>query len=229
MNATSLRGTLLAALACILVGASFTANSVLGDYPYAGGQALRYGLAALLLLPLLRTRAAGGRTGSGKVSGLAPLRTLTRRQWRRLAALAAIGMVGFNMAVLAAERTAEPAVPGVFVGCAPLVVGVLVPVLDGRRPSRTVLYAGGLVAAGAVAVPGWGRSDPAGIIFSVAALAGEVGFAVLAPPVLRLLGPKLLSTTVCALAALESAVLGVLLDGAAFLRMSTSQETAALV
>ena len=52
-NATSTHGALLAALACVLVGGSFTANSVLGAYPYAGGQFLRYGLACLLLLPLL--------------------------------------------------------------------------------------------------------------------------------------------------------------------------------
>ncbi|NEE39947.1 EamA/RhaT family transporter, partial [Streptomyces sp. SID7982] len=68
------------------------------------------------------------------------------------------GMVGFNLAVLTAEQTAEPAVPGVFVGCAPIVVGVLVPLLDGRRPSRVTLYAAGLVAVGAFTVQGWGRT-----------------------------------------------------------------------
>ncbi|NEE28557.1 EamA/RhaT family transporter, partial [Streptomyces sp. SID7982] len=86
MNATSLRGALLAALACVLVGASFTANSVLGDYPFAGGQALRYGLAALLLIPFLRR---------DPDSAAARLRRLTRRQWGRIALLAAVGMVGF--------------------------------------------------------------------------------------------------------------------------------------
>ncbi|WP_159058332.1 EamA family transporter, partial [Streptomyces europaeiscabiei] len=187
-NATSLRGALLTALACVLVGGSFTANSVLGDYPYAGGQFLRYGLACLLLLPLL---------GRG---GTAPLRRLTARQWARLGLLAAVGMVGFNIAVLAAERTAEPAVPGVFVGCAPVVVAVLVPSLAGRRPQRPVLYGASLVAAGAFTVQGWGRTDGLGIAFSVCALAGEVGFAVLAVPVLRPLGPRLLSATVCAVA-----------------------------
>ncbi|MER5633816.1 DMT family transporter [Streptomyces nitrosporeus] len=220
MNHTPARAALPAALACVLVGASFTANSVLGDYPYAGGQALRYGLAALLLLPLLR---------SGDGSGPALLRTLTARQWGRLAALAATGMVGFNLAVLAAERSAEPAVPGVFVGCAPIVVGALVPLLEGRRPSRTVLYAAALVAAGAFTVQGWGRTDPAGIGYSVGALAGEVCFAVLAVPVLRALGPKLLTATVCAVAAAESALLGLLLDGHAFLRVPTAQETLALL
>lgn len=221
MNVTYLRGALLSALACVLVGASFTANSVLGDYPYAGGQALRYALAALLLLPLLRR--------TGEPSACATLRTLSGRQWVRLALLAAVGMVGFNLAVLAAERSAEPAVPGVFVGCAPILVAVLVPLLEGRRPARAVLYAAALVAAGAFTVQGWGRTDAAGILCSVGALAGEVGFAVIAVPVLRPLGPKLLSATVCVIAAVEAAVLGVLFDGGGFLRVPTAGETAALL
>jgi drug/metabolite transporter (DMT)-like permease len=217
MNATTARGALLAALACVLVGGSFTANSVLGDYPYAGGQFLRYGLALLLLLPLL---------GRG---GTAPLRRLTARQWMRLALLAAVGMVGFNLAVLAAERTAEPAVPGVFVGCAPVLVAVLVPLSEGRRPRRTVLYGASLVAAGAFTVQGWGRTDGAGIAFSVCALAGEVGFAVLAVPVLRPLGPRLLSATLCGVAAIESAAVGLCVDGGAWLRRPDGTEAAALV
>ncbi|OXZ01576.1 hypothetical protein BEH93_30255 [Streptomyces sp. 2R] len=220
MNANSLRGALLAAFACVLVGASFTANSVLGDYPYVGGQALRYGLAALLLAAVLRR-------GTGPVA--TPLRALSWRQWMRLGLLAAVGMVGFNLAVLAAERTAEPAVPGVFVGCAPIVVGVLAPMLASRRPSRVTLYAAGLVAAGAFTVQGWGRTDLAGILWSAGALAGEVGFAVLAVPVLRPLGPKLLAATVCAIAAVQSALLGLVMDGAAFLRVPTPAETTALL
>ncbi|MFJ7071246.1 DMT family transporter [Streptomyces sp. NPDC098781] len=217
MNATTTRGALLAALACVLVGGSFTANSLLGEYPYAGGQFLRYGLACLLLLPSL---GAGAR---------ARLRALTRRQWARLALLAAIGMVGFNLAVIAAERTAEPAVPGVFVGCAPVVVVVLVPLLERRRPSRGVLGGASLVVAGACAVQGWGRTDGTGIAFSACALAGEVGFAVLAVPVLRPLGPRPLSAVVCGVAAVESAVAGAILDGGAWLRRPDTTETAALL
>ncbi|MFJ1549288.1 hypothetical protein [Streptomyces sp. NPDC088246] len=41
-----------------------------------------------------------------------------------------------------------------------------------------------------------GRTDPVGILCSVGALEGEVGFAVLAVPVLLPLGPKVLSATV---------------------------------
>ncbi|CAM5280179.1 EamA family transporter OS=Streptomyces tendae OX=1932 GN=GUR47_22605 PE=4 SV=1 [Streptomyces tendae] len=217
MNATTTRGALLAALACVLVGGSFTVNSLLGDYPYAGGQFLRYGLAFLLLLPL---------AGPGAATRL---RALGTHRWLRLALLAAVGMVGFNLAVLAAERTAEPAVPGVFVGCAPVVVAVVLPLLDRRRPQRTVLYGALFVAVGAFTVQGWGRTDAAGIAFSVCALAGEVGFAVLAVPVLRPLGPRLLSTVVCGIAAAESALAGVLADGAGWLRPPDATEAGALL
>ncbi|WP_435888705.1 DMT family transporter [Streptomyces niveus] len=213
---TPVAGMLLAAFACVLVGASFTANSVLGDYPYAGGQAIRYGIACLLLLPLVARGAA------------APLRALTRRQWGRLAAVAAVGMVGFNLAVIAAERTAEPAVPGVLVGCAPVVVAVLFPLLSRRRPARPVVYGALLVAVGAFTVQGWGRTDAAGLAWSVAALVGEVGFAVLAVPVLRPLGPRLLSATVAGVAAIESTIIGLVLDGAGFVRMPTGEEAFAL-
>ncbi len=217
MNAATTRGALLAALACVLVGGSFTANSLLGDYPYAGGQFLRYGLACLLLFPLAGRGAA------------AALRALPPRLWGRLALLAAIGMVGFNLAVLAAERTAEPAVPGVLVGCAPVVVAVLVPLLDGRRPRRQVLYGASAVAVGAFTVQGWGRTDGAGLAFSLCALVGEVGFAVLAVPVLRPLGPRLLSATVCAVAAAQSAAAGLLADGTAWLRRPDGVEATALL
>ncbi|WP_217254866.1 DMT family transporter [Streptomyces sp. AC602_WCS936] len=217
MNATTTRGALLAALACVLVGGSFTANSLLGDYPYAGGQFLRYALAFLLLVPF---------AGPG---ARARLRTLGAGRWARLALLAAVGMVGFNLAVLAAERTAEPAVPGVFVGCAPVVVAVVVPLLDGRRPQRVVLYGALFVAVGAFTVQGWGRTDAAGIAFSVCALVGEVGFAVLAVPVLRPLGPRLLSTVVCGIAAVESALAGLLIDGSDWLRRPDAVEAGALL
>ncbi len=217
-NTVALRGVLLVSFAYCLVGASFTANSVLGDYPYAGGQAVRYALACLLLLPLLGGRAA-----------LAPLRALGPARWGRIALLAGVGMVGFNLAILAAERTSEPAVPGVFVGCAPVIVAVLVPLVDGRRPTRPVLYGALLVAAGAFTVQGWGRTDAMGIVWSVGALAGEVGFAVLAAPVLRPLGPKLLTATVCGVAAVESTAVGLVVDGSGFVRMPEQGEAVALL
>ncbi|MCZ4124263.1 DMT family transporter [Streptomyces sp. H39-S7] len=219
MNSYQRRGALLAAFACVLVGASFTANGALVDYPHAGGQALRYGI-AFALLALLTLR--GARDTALR------LRALTGRHWLRLAVLAATGMVGFNLAVLAAERSAQPAVPGVLVGCAPIVVAVLVPLLSGRRPARAVLTGALFVAGGAFAVQGWGGSDTAGLMWSVAALGGEVAFAVIAVPLVAPLGPLLLSTCVCGFAAVEAGLLGLLLDGRAALRLPDTGEALAL-
>ncbi len=143
-----------------------------------------------------------------------------------MALLSGVGMVGFNLAVLAAERSAEPAVPGVFVGCAPVVVAVLVPLLEGRRPR---LFGALLVAGGAFVVQGWGRTDGAGLAYSGLALVGEVGFAVLATPVLRVLGPVLTSATVCGVAAVESAGLGLIVDGGAWVRWPDGGEAVALL
>lgn len=216
MNSSSRGGFLLATLACVLVGASFTAGGALVDYPHAGGQALRYGSACLLLLWPARKGAARR------------LRALTVRQWALAAAVAAVGMVGFNMAILAAERTAEPAVPGVLVGCAPIVVAVLVPLGSGRRPTPTVIAGALLVASGAFVVQGWGGTDGAGLFWSVLALVGECGFALLATSLVRPLGPLLLSACVCALAAVEAGALGLATDGSAALRVPTGSEALAL-
>ncbi|MCD0480974.1 DMT family transporter [Streptacidiphilus sp. ASG 303] len=212
-------GALLAAVATLAVGSSFTAGSVLSHYPVLGGQALRYGAAALLLGALAARR--GGRP-------LRTLRGLTAREWARLAVLAATGMVGFNAAVLAAERHAEPAVPGVVVGCAPLVLAVLGPLLAGRRPSARLAAAGALVAGGAAVVQGLGRTDTAGLLLSLLALAGEVAFALVAVPLLGVLGPVLTSAAACAAAAGEAGLSAAVLDGGAALRVPTAAEAAAL-
>ncbi|SEG70835.1 Permease of the drug/metabolite transporter (DMT) superfamily [Actinacidiphila yanglinensis] len=212
MNSSHRTGVLLSALACVLVGASFTAGGALVHYPHAGGQALRYGAAFLLLAGPARRSAAR-------------LRALRLRHWLLAAAVAGVGMVGFNLSVLAAERTAQPAVPGVLVGCAPVVVAVLVPLATGRRPTRSVAGGAVLVAAGAFAVQGWGGTDGRGLAWSVAALGGEVGFALLAAPLVRPLGPLLLSTCVCGFAALEAGVLAAAGDG---FRVPTAPQALAL-
>ncbi|MET9221020.1 DMT family transporter [Streptomyces sp. NPDC003300] len=216
MNSSPRAGFLFATVACVLVGASFTAGGALVDYPHAGGQALRYGSACLLLLWPARKGA------------VRRLRALTVRQWALAAGVAAIGMVGFNLAILAAERTAEPAVPGVLVGCAPVVVAVLVPLGAGRRPTRTVAAGAVLVASGAFVVQGWGGTDGVGLFWSVMALVGECGFALLAAPLVKPLGPPLLSACVCALAAVEAGTLGLVTEGRAAVRVPTGSEALAL-
>lgn len=107
------------------------------------------------------------------------------REWLWLAGIAATGLVLFNVAVVRGVAHAEPAVIAVAVASVPVLLGVLGPLLEGRRPSRRVLLAAPVVVAGAVLVEGTGRTDAAGVGWAALALGCEAGFTLLAVPVLR--------------------------------------------
>jgi len=82
-------------LATTLVGVSVPVTGLLAHYPVLSGQAIRYGIGALALYAWLR------RSG----------RRVPMPGWRDLLGLAGMvgpGMLGFNAAVLAAQRYAEP-------------------------------------------------------------------------------------------------------------------------
>src|SRR5258707_13759784 len=106
-------GALLCAVAMTILGTSFAVSRLLLGYPTLAGQAMRYTLAAALL-GLLARRAS---------SPAAPPRPPRRRRAReliRLGVLAATGLAGFNVCVLAALRAADPALLGTVVGATPL-------------------------------------------------------------------------------------------------------------
>lgn len=130
--------------------------------PLFTAQAVRYAAACLLLLAVAR---------------------LTRRR------IAATGLVVFNLALVEGSRHAEPAVLGVAVACVPLVLAVVAPLMDGRRPRPAVLLAALVVTCGAGLVQGIGRSDPSGLAWAAIVLACEAGFTLPAVPVLRRHGP----------------------------------------
>ncbi|MFE9646209.1 EamA family transporter [Streptomyces sp. NPDC006365] len=209
-------GALYGGLATALLGISFVASSTMSDFPHLGGQSVRYA-AGFLLLCLLAAR-----------TDRSPLRRLTARLWLRLAVIGATGLVGMNVAVLQAVRTAEPTVPGVVVACSPVVVAALTPLVERRRPAARPVLAAVVVTAGAAVVQGFGRTDLAGALWSVTALVGEVTVMLLIGPAVRALGPMLLSLCVCLLAALEAGAAGLLLDGSGWLRTPTGVEAAAL-
>lgn len=73
------------------------------DFPDLTGQAGRCALATLVFAAVSWL----GRRGWVRVSG---------RDWVRLAALAAVGLVAFNVLLLTALRHADPAVVGTIVG-----------------------------------------------------------------------------------------------------------------
>lgn len=159
-----------------LVGGSVSVSRALVDAPLFATQAVRYTAAALLLLALAR---------AARVPVLRP----RGREWLWLAGIAATGLVLFNVAVVRGVAHAEPAVIAVAVASVPIVLGLIGPFLEGRRPSRQVLLAAPVVVGGAVLVEGTGRTDAAGVGWAALALACEAAFTLLAVPVLRRHGP----------------------------------------
>ncbi|MEI5519564.1 DMT family transporter [Streptomyces brasiliscabiei] len=179
----------------VLVGSSVTVSHALVDAPLFTTQAVRYMAATVILL--LMARLAGAR-----------LVWPRGREWLWLGGLALTGLVLFNVAVVRGVAHAEPAVVAVAVACVPLVLGVVGPVLERRRPSRQVLLAAPVVMTGAVLVQGTGRTDAVGVAWAALALACEAAFTLLAVPVLRRHTPWGVSVHAVWLGAVMLAVLG---------------------
>jgi drug/metabolite transporter (DMT)-like permease len=189
------------ALAMASVGGSVAVSGVLADAPLFTAQALRYAAACLLLLALAR------------VTG-APVRAPRGVEWLWLAGVAAVGLVLFNVALVRGSEHAEPAALGVAVACVPVVLALVGPLLDGCRAAPGAVLAAGVVTAGAVLVQAGGRTDLAGLGWAVTVLACEVGFTLLAVPVLRRHGPWGVSVHACWIAAAQLVVLACLTEGA---------------
>lgn len=190
-----------ATLGISAVGAGVAASDHLTDYPVLSAQAVRYAAAAAILHAV--ASAAGQRTR----------RRLAAADRVRLAALALTGMVLFNVAVVRAVSTGEPAVVATIVGLAPVGLALVVPAVERRRPSAGILAGAALAAAGAAVVEGFGRADGAALAWSVVALGCEVAFTALAAPLLRTLTPIDLSVRACGLASVLLLAAAALLDG----------------
>ena len=184
MSAT-VRGSLLAATAFALVGSLVAASDSVESYPLAEGQFLRYALAAAALLAIAHGR----------------LPRLGAREAVGLAALAASGLVLFNVFVIEGVRETDPATVGVIVGCVPVVLAVAGPLLERRPVSGRVLVAAVTVALGAAAVQ-WtdGGITAAGLALALGALGCEAAFSLLAAPHLARLGPLAVSAYACLVA-----------------------------
>ena len=180
------------AMAC--VGSSVAVSQTIVDAPLFTLQAVRYALAAV---------AAAG-PGRGRCAARCPGRA--GAEWLWLAGVAATGLVLFNVAVVRGVEHAEPAVIGVAVASVPLVLAVAGPLLAGGRPGAAlVVVAAGVVSVGAVLVQGGGRTDAAGLGWALLVLLTEVGFTLLAVPVLGRLGPWAVSLHAVWIAAVGAA------------------------
>jgi drug/metabolite transporter (DMT)-like permease len=213
MNTSHKRGTVGAGSAMFLVGTLTAVSATISGYPVFGGQAVRYAVAALVLLTVARF--AGG-----------PARRPSPRDWLLLAALAATGLVAFNVCIVAATADTSPATIGTVIATVPIVLALAGPLLERRRPAPGIILAACVVAAGAGLASGFGGGSARGLLLSLGALAGEVCFSLLAVPLLPRLGPLRVSAYSAALAAPMLAVTGLVVDGAGVLRVPTAGEVA---
>jgi drug/metabolite transporter (DMT)-like permease len=203
-------------LATVLVGASVPVTGLLADYPLLSGQAIRYAIGAVALYWWLR------RSG----------RRLSRPGWRDLLGLGGMvgaGMLGFNAALLTAQRYAEPGFVAAMLGGAPLVFVLLVSVLRRRRPALPVLLGAAGVVLGVVVLSGGGSWHGPGLVLSLLALVGEVVFTVAGMGVIGRLGMVEACVLACAIAAVSGAVLSSVVGGAAAWRVPTLTEVVALL
>ncbi|WP_104433050.1 EamA family transporter [Kineococcus xinjiangensis] len=153
------------------VGGSVGVSAELADAPLAAAQALRYAAACLLLLTAAR------------LAGV-PLHRPRGAEWGWLAAVTGTGLLLFNVALVRGAGHADPAVFGVAVAGVPVALALAGPLLEGRRPRAGAVLAALAVTAGAALVQGFGRSDATGLLWALVVLLCEVGFTLLAVPVL---------------------------------------------
>ena len=162
-----MNGWLKGATATIVVGASFPVSQALTGYPYAAGQAIRYAIGALILTALLR-----GRLGRP-----------TAREFGLLFATAAVGMTAFNLAILGSVDRIGATNLGVIIGASPVLLALAG---NGARQLAPAL----IVVAGAAIVNGAdSHLNATGLLIALTALGAEVGFTLLAAPLLPRLGP----------------------------------------
>jgi drug/metabolite transporter (DMT)-like permease len=203
-----------AAAAMLLVGTSTAVSATIADYPVLSGQALRYALAAAILLAVVRHRRL-------------PRAGLTARDFLLLLALAATGLAGFNIFLVEATRHASPAMIGTVVGAIPIVLALVGPLTQRRRPAARTVVAAAVVTLGAAVAAGLGGGSLHGVLLSLGALVGEVAFSLLALPLLPKLGPLRVAAYPAALAVPMLLAASIALDGTSSLRLPTPTEAAA--
>ncbi|MER7366681.1 DMT family transporter [Nonomuraea wenchangensis] len=199
-------GILGASSAMFLVGTLAGVSGLVGAYPLYGGQAVRYLVAAAILLLITRPL------------GLRFVR-LTGRETLYLALLALLGLVLFNVCVIEATRAAGPALVGTVLGTVPLWLA-----LAGGRPAPRLLAGAAVVVAGATLATGLGTGNLPALLWSLGALGGEVAFSLLAIPLLPKLGAIRVSAYSTALAVPMLLAVGLVTEGTAMFRTPTMPE-----
>lgn len=185
------------ALAMILVGSTVTASKVIADglSPFVAS-ALRLAFALPLFLGLMYWR------------GL----SWPRPGWRDgmlLVAQAAAGSVGYTVLLIEGLRLTSASSAGVIMGLLPVVAALFSLVVLRERPSWRLLAALGLATSGVLLVTtaaGGGTGSWLGNLLVLGAVASEALFILLNKALRRPVEPLVLSTLMCAIGLLLTAI-----------------------
>ncbi|HEY2521410.1 MAG TPA: EamA family transporter [Streptosporangiaceae bacterium] len=186
--------------AMVFVGGSVAVSGLLTGAPMFTAEAVRYAVAALLLVLFAHW------------SGRAVVRP-RGTEWLWLAGIAATGLVLFNVGLVQGAHHAEPAVLGVAVACVPPLLAVAGPLLERSRPRPAMVAAALVVTGGAGLIQGLGRTDTIGIAWSAVVFGCEVAFTLLAMPVLGRHGPWGVSVHTTWMATVMFGVIGLVHEG----------------
>ncbi|SDP50142.1 DMT family transporter [Lentzea jiangxiensis] len=184
-------GVAAGAAAASIVGASVPVTGMLEGYPVLTGQAMRYALAAAVLLLVARR--------------------LPMPSWRDVPPLLGVvvsGMLGFNALLIAAQQYAEPGFVAAVMGGSPVVLALL-----SRQRTASALVGAAVVAAGIVLLSGGGSWHGPGLVLALLTMVGEVCFTLFAVGVVRRLGVLGVATWTCIIATVIGAVLGTFVGG----------------
>ena len=204
------------AAAAIIVGGSVPITGWLDGYPVIAGQALRYALGGLILLVWAQSRRR-------------PLPRPSLADVRMLIANAAIGMIGFNAAILVAQRYAEPGFVAAMLGGTPLMLALAGPLIAGRRPSPVTIAGAVVVVFGIVVLSGGGSWHGPGLLLAILVMLCEVSFTLLIVGVVGRLGAFAAATWCCFTAAIGGALVATAVDGGNAWQLPSAPETFALL
>lgn len=185
---TTLRGSVCAGTAMVMVGSSAAVTPLITSYPILAGQAWRYLVAGLVLAVAHRPAA------------IRPQRP-SRREWLRILVLAATGMAGFNVFLLLAVQRSAPATVGAVVGAAPVVLAIAGPLLAGGALSARIVVSAVLTVTGIGLIQFLDPGSVSGLLLAGGALVCECCFSLIAVPLLPSIGPRRLSAFACLAAA----------------------------
>jgi drug/metabolite transporter (DMT)-like permease len=179
------KGYLYLALAMVLVGSTVTASKVIAEaLPPFTATAMRLAIA----LPVFAVLMAGSGTR---------LPRLKKREWLLLLVQASAGSVAYTTLLILGLRHTSSADAGVVIGTLPIVSAGVAIVVLGERPSRSLLLAVALAAAGVAAItlkPGEGAGSLLGNGLVFAAVVCESLFILLNKRLPTAIAPLALST-----------------------------------